>query len=99
MLTATVRERERRQAAEQAEAEAAWQQLLSTHEAMAQRFVAASDAGDRELAEEIARASNWVRVDELRMPADLSRAESVALAWTVDPEAARRLLSAYWSRD
>jgi hypothetical protein len=85
-------ERERREA----KAEAAWQEVLDKIEEMTRRFVALPRAGDRELAEQFARARDWARIDELRMPADLARAEAVALAWTVNPAAATRLLSEYW---
>jgi hypothetical protein len=59
---------------------------------MGRRMIAGPRAGDRELAEEIARAPDWSRVDELRTDPDHSRIECVALAWTVDPDAAVRLL-------
>jgi hypothetical protein len=97
VLTATVRERERRQAAERAAAEAAWQQLLDKIEDMGRRLVAVPRPGGLELAEQLARAKDWARVDELRTAADLARAEAVALCWTVSPESAMRLLSEYWS--
>jgi hypothetical protein len=97
VAAAITRERERRQAAERAEAEAAWQRLLDKIEDMARKFVALPRAGDEELAAQIARAEGWARVDALRMPADLARAEAVALCWTVDREAATRLLGAFWS--
>jgi hypothetical protein len=98
LAAAAVRERERRQAAERAAAEAAWQQVLDTIEQIARRITALPRAGDRELAEQFARARDWTRIDELRAAADLSRVECVALAWTIDPEAAPRLLSEYRSR-
>jgi hypothetical protein len=58
----------------------------------------AGDAGDRELAEQIVRAPDWAHIDELRTAADRSCIEAVALAWTIDPDAAVRLLSENYSR-
>jgi hypothetical protein len=99
MSIAVNRERERRQAVEQAKAEAAWHEILDRLEEMARRFVALPRAGNRELAEQLARAPDWARVDQLRMLADLSRAESVALALTISPQAATRLLCEWPQRD
>jgi hypothetical protein len=98
LAAAVVRERERRQAAERAEGEAARRWLIDKIEEMARRLVAVPRAGDRALAKELAQATDWARVDELRMPADLSRADAVALAWTESPEVAAQLLCDHWSR-
>ena len=68
---------------------------MAQFEQMAERIIAVSHPGDRELAEQLAQAKDWKRVDDLRMPADRSRVEAVALAWTVNPAAAMRLLSEY----
>jgi hypothetical protein len=86
-------ERDQRQAAERAVEAEAWVRLLDQIAEMGQRLAAAPDA--RELAEQIAQAPDWARIDQLRVPADRSRAEAVALAWTVDPAAAERLLIEY----
>jgi hypothetical protein len=53
------------------------------------------DPRDAELAEQLTRAEGWARVDELRIPVDMSPAEAVALAMTVNLEAGLRLLSEY----
>jgi hypothetical protein len=98
LAVAANRERERRLANEQAEAEAGWREILDKIAAMAERFVAVPRPCHRELAEQFVAAADWVRVDELRLPADLSRAEAVALCWTVDPAAAVRLLGSVLSQ-
>ena len=64
---------------------------------MGQRMLAVSvpgrDLRDAELAEQLARAEDWLSVDALRAPHDSSRAEATALVLMVDPERAMRLLS------
>lgn len=89
------RERERRRAAEQAENEAAWDEMLSRIEEMGRRLVTAPRPGNLELAKQLAQATDWALIDALRIPADLARVEAVALLWTVDPAAALRLLCKY----
>jgi hypothetical protein len=102
MIAAVNRERERRQAAERAKAEAAWQELLAKLEEMGRRMLTVSVPGGRdrrnaELAQELVKAGNWQDIDVIRGVADLSPAEAVALCWTVDPQAAMQLLSEYGS--
>jgi hypothetical protein len=93
LAAAAARERERREAARQTEIDA----LIDRLAEMARRFVALARPGDLELARQLAQA-DWERVDRLRVPANLSQAESVALTMAVDPAAAMRLLSEFWSR-
>jgi hypothetical protein len=100
MLAAARRERERRQAAEQAKAEAAVEELLRELEEMGRRMFAVRVSGrdlqdDVELAAELARAENWKQIDEIRNPHDLSRAEATALVLMVSPERALQLLAEY----
>jgi hypothetical protein len=96
MFVAVSRERERRQAAEQAANAEAWQGILDKIAEMAARIaVGRFAAADRELGERIAQAPDWAHIDELRVQADKSRAECVALVWNIDPEAATRLLLEY----
>jgi tRNA A37 N6-isopentenylltransferase MiaA len=95
LAAAANRERERRQAVEQATAEAAWDQMLSKFAEMAERLAAGLRPDDRELAQRLAQAPDWGHVDELRMAPDRSRAECVALVWIIDPEKATWLLGEY----
>jgi glucan biosynthesis protein len=98
MAAAINRERERRQAAERAKAEAAWQGILDKIAEMASRLaVGRFAAADRELAEQLVRTRDWEHIDQLRVATDRSRAECVALVWNIDPEAAERLLLAYYA--
>jgi hypothetical protein len=98
MVAAIRRERERRQAAERAANEAAWQGILDKIEEMAARLaVGRFAAADRELGERMALVPDWAHIDELRTSPDKSRAECVALVWNIDPDAAVRLLLAYYS--
>lgn len=100
MLVAASRERERRQAAEQVKVAEAVDKLLAELQQMGARWLAVRVPGrslrdDMELAEQIAAAPDWARVDELREAPDLSPMEAVAAAMTVDPTAAMRLLGQY----
>jgi hypothetical protein len=97
MFIAVGRERERRQAAEQAAHAEAWQGILDKIAEMAARLAVGRDAeAARELGEQIAQAPNWTRIDELRIPADRSPAECAALCWMIgDQDAAVRLLREY----
>ena len=79
-----------------AAAAAAWEQMLAQIAEMGQRFAAVPFPGDRALAERLAQAEDWPHLDGLRTAADLSRAEAVALVWTISPEVAERLLCAYF---
>jgi hypothetical protein len=97
-LAALEAERDRRTGHDPAAAE--W--LLAELEEMGRRLLAVTPAGStrvpEELAQKLAQAKSWSQIDELRIPADLSRAEAVALAMIVNPEAAVRQLNGYAAR-
>jgi hypothetical protein len=97
-LAALEAERDRRAGRDPAAVE--W--LIAELEEMGRRLVAVSPSagvpGDLELAEQMTQAKGWEQVDELRIPADLSPAEAVALVMVVNPKTAIRLLNEYVTR-
>ena len=92
LLTIFAFERDRRQAAAQAERDAVVDQFVRQHVEMAQRLASSPRPGELELAEQLATAENWEQVDELRRGRDLSPAECVAWVMVIDFEAGMRLL-------
>lgn len=94
-LEAELARRGTREQQEATRAEEIREWLLDTLEEMGRRMTAPTARLPAGLAEEIARATDWARVDELRIPVDMSPAEAIALAMTVDLEAGVRLLVEY----
>jgi hypothetical protein len=98
-LAALEAERDRRAGGDPASAD----RLITELEEMGRRLITLTPSPSPgvpgpELAEKLAQAKSWEQVDELRVPADLSPAEAVALAMMVNPEAAIRLLNEYAAR-
>ena len=97
LRSAAVSERDRRRARDEVRAAEALDELLARLAEMGRRMrtgtAPSHRVDDGVLALQFAKATDWAAVDALRIPADLSCMEAVALAMTVDFDAGIRLLA------
>ncbi len=96
LAAAGVRERERRRAEREAKNLADWDKFLGEIAQMGDRMLQAAPhpafPDYRKLAEMFTEARTWPEIDKIRIPADRSKIEAVALIMTRDFELALALL-------
>jgi hypothetical protein len=88
----------RRAVAPEAANDAARERLLDDLCAMAERMVAVKRPGDAEAIEQLVQANaDWAVINDLSKTHDLSPAEAIAMALTVDKKLAMKMLNR-WAR-